>query len=378
MDKGKHLKRAEIKNKIILELMDSPLSLDELKYRLKSKYNVSRLDVHYHLYNSDHGLTLRKNGKVVIEDKGQLRLNLEEGNAIVKILEYLSKDPQHGKRVSRFINKAFLEAFLSPYGDYYFSEGYDKEKKVEESSKGGKEKKSIETVVAMRNYIEGYTNYDAIDPTWGEYLISYGLYFALSVRNEDSTEFKVAYILKVMSIWRMAKALEKEGFEARWYHKLRNDPDPSLFSLTDFSVNRMTNQTIKEFLHEAESDLLSDFFNKVIRKAVIDNESEYFTNEWTSPFTLKPLLELKDTVVASLLVEALGEIVRIWNSTLKGWREAVMRMPPLDPKKVDRELERKKKIEKEKYLRRNDTIFKYWANLPTFDEFDKVILRMKM
>lgn len=369
MDKGKHLKRAEIKNKIILELMESPLSLSELKYRLKSKHNVSRLDIHYHLYDTGHGLTLRKNGKVVIEDNGELKLNLGEGMAVVKIIEYLSRDPEHGQRVERFFNRAFLEAFLSPYGDYTFSEDYHS---VTDHKEEEMEKPDILT--AVRNYIEGWENPDAYNPELGNKRIREGLYFALLVRGDISTEFKTAYILKVMNIMKMAKALEKEDGDAFYNYELVRNPDPDLFLLADFNVYRMTNQTIKEFLLEAEPDLLLDFFDKVIKKSILNNESEYFTDEWVSSFTLKPLLELEDRVISSLLVQASTEINGIWNSTLKKWRETVMGMPPFDPGETYRELERKKKVKREKQLRQNDPVFKYWAKLPTYDQADKLIL----
>lgn len=376
MDKGKHLKRAEIKNKIILELMDSTMSLNELKYRLKNKYNVSRLDVHYHLYNGDYGLTLRKNGKVVIENNRVLRLNVENGNAIVKMLEYLAKDPEQGERVMRFLNRAFLEAFLSPYGDFYFSEGYSKDGPSEEYQEGDGGEEETDPIVATRNYVMGYWNVDAANPAFGKKLIKYGLFFARSIRNDISIDFKVAYILKVMSIWKMAKALESKAFDAHLNYRLAKDPDPDLFTLSNFSVNRMTNQTIRKFLRDAEPDLLLDFFDKVIKKSLQNDESEYFTGEWVSTFTLKPLLELKETVIEDLLIEALGEIVKIWDSTLKKRREIVMRMPPLDPRELDRELERKKRVEEEKQIRRNDPVFKYWSRLPTYDAIDKFALEM--
>ena len=370
MDKGKHLKRAEIKNKIILELMESPLSLSELKYRLKNKYNVSRLDVHYHLYDANHGLTLRKNGKVVIEDNGELKLNLGESKAVVKIIDYLSKDPGYGKRVKRFFNRAFLEAFMSPYGDYTFSEDYHS---VTDHMERDEE---LNILVAVRNYVEGYENPDAYNPELGNKFIHEGLNFAYSVRGDTSIEFKTAYILKIMSIMRMAKALEKEDGDAFFNYELVRNPDPDLFLFADFNVYRMTNQTIKEFLLEAGPDLLLDFFNKVIKKSILNNESEYFTDEWVLPFTLKPLLELEDRVISSLLVQASSEINRIWNSTLKKWRETVMGLPPFDSGETYRELERKKKVEREKQLRQNDPVFKYWAKLATYDQADKLILEM--
>jgi len=118
-----HEEWGKIKSMILLELMKGPETRSGLKLKineqLKKEGNlpISIKTIVRHLRDSDKkGLIDRK---IVRERKGLLELPLSNPEEIAKFIDELSKNKTIGLKVSYFVDRAFAEAFLSPFGDRF-------------------------------------------------------------------------------------------------------------------------------------------------------------------------------------------------------------------------------------------------------------------
>ncbi len=181
---GNRRGKGEMKTNLISTLADSPLSLDDLKSTMKREYGISRKDITYHLNNNQYGLTQAKNGKVVIIKNGNLTLNLEDPQALIKIMEIMINDPQRGKDVSRTLNYTFLRCFLSPIGDFPL------------------------IPYSVVNLIEHFKPKE-VDGNLGKAefddLINYFLHVAELQRENLTTRFMLSYIFKAVRIMKVIR-----------------------------------------------------------------------------------------------------------------------------------------------------------------------------
>jgi len=118
-----HEEWGKIKSMILLELMKGPDTRSGLKLKINEQLKkegglpISIKTVVRHLRDPDKKGLIDK--KIVRERKGLLELPLNDPEEIAKFIDELSKNKTIGPRVSYFVDRAFAEAFLSPFGDRF-------------------------------------------------------------------------------------------------------------------------------------------------------------------------------------------------------------------------------------------------------------------
>jgi len=118
-----HEEWGKIKSMILLELMKGPDTRSGLKLKLNEQLKregdlpISIKTIVRHLRDPNKKGLIDK--KIVRERKGLLELSLSNPEEIAKFIDELSKNKTMGPRVSYFIDRAFAEAFLSPFGDRF-------------------------------------------------------------------------------------------------------------------------------------------------------------------------------------------------------------------------------------------------------------------
>jgi len=102
----------ETRAKILLEIMKEPLSRTMLKERLN---DVSTKTIDYHIQRAEDSLL---NLKIVSEKNNRLTVILRDAESLAKISRVLSAHQEKGSVIENAINLAFIECFISPFGDY--------------------------------------------------------------------------------------------------------------------------------------------------------------------------------------------------------------------------------------------------------------------
>jgi len=118
-----HEEWGKIKSMILLELMKGPNTRSGLKLKINEELKkegglpISIKTIVRHLRDPDKRGLIDK--KIVRERKGLLELPLSNPEEIAKFIDELSKNKTIGPKVSYFVDRAFAEAFLSPFGDRF-------------------------------------------------------------------------------------------------------------------------------------------------------------------------------------------------------------------------------------------------------------------
>ena len=260
MDKGNHLKRGATKSKIILELIESPLSFSDLKYQMKTKHHVSRFDVHYHLYDENHGLTKRKNANVITEKDGKLTVNLKSARSLSNVIGYLRNDPVAGSKIRYLFERAFLEAFLSNYGDRP-SIGPELYQYLSKRSE-----KTNNLLAAGPHYFEEMNiKIGKLEKMFGddneETLVDILVDFARRIRGDIDIPFMLSYVLNVIEV-----SKEAEMIELDW--KNQNKTSLSERISIDFSMAGRSRKEIMIFLNNVSSQSFDLFVERVIKESL--------------------------------------------------------------------------------------------------------------
>jgi len=286
--KGKHEQWGEIKSRILLELMKGSDTRSGLKLKLNEQFKkeghkrITIKTIVYHLRDP------KKNGLIdmgiVKEKNGLLHLSLTNPKKIATFIDELSKSKTVGPRVSYFIDRAFAEAFLSPFGDRFInnfriSELTDKrindnlnspelenmnQKRAffallqQRMDPPGVPQFSIEHPNSLpsyvdRNEIKGNTKERIMGIANKVNLLSIIIEAAKEIRGEIDTLFKVYYTLNVLN-------------KANLIHKAQSDGSiRDLINILDLTMFHLPNWLIKE--SEIKDEIIEEF-KKLMFKAV--------------------------------------------------------------------------------------------------------------
>lgn len=280
LNKKKMAKAIILRKMLIKELIDGSFyEKSELEDDLKGIITKSQLE--FHLYSkkkNEEGLISKR---IVSSNRGILRLDLKRGNAVAKMIGYLENEPKIGPRVRYFFEKAFIEAFLSNYGDRFW---------VRLDLYQYLERRSIRTRELLKNgskYFEEmnirigelerlFKEHGSLGITYAadrgksqEELISILVNFVKTVKGDTDVPFLLGYILNVIEISRLA-----ENTEGEWEKVNKSELFLRQENATKFLMSNKDKKEIRTFPSKASSASLEIFINKVLRKAIKGSPEE--------------------------------------------------------------------------------------------------------
>ena len=289
--RGPHGTEDKFKAKILLLFIQEIPSSEEIKppfTRTKLvQYFKNEKSIDYHLYDSRNGLVTNR---VLISTDGYLLLNLKDGSAVARMIKHLWNVPEIGPKIRYFFEKAFIEAFLSNYGDrfvirldlyQYLDKKNDRtrsllSKEIDRQLK--KEPNHFEELNIKIGELERlFMQYEPVNPDNNdiqqknvkqEELISALIDFVWTRRHLD-IQFMLAYILNVIEISRTVQRIERN-----W----QNISKLELFERNmsgEFSLYHKSEKEIRKFLRKASPKALEIFMDGVIRKALKDSGDRY-------------------------------------------------------------------------------------------------------
>jgi len=287
-----HEEWGKIKSMILLELMKGPDTRSGLKLKINERLKkegdlpISIKTIVRHLRDPDKRGLIDK--KIVRERKGLLELPLSNPEEIAKFIDELSKNKTIGPKVSYFVDRAFAEAFLSPYGDrfpnYFRIDKYMKRAislllknyDLEEDKKENiidfiiigriQEANALQVSLRGKMMVEfppmGATcnrNVEEEESEVNEMLrianeldmLSTVMKLAEQMRGELTTSFKVSYILTVMDKMNLDLAIRKDLSTG------------SLINILDLAVFHMNNEEIIE--SKLKEDTIKQFKELLFR-----------------------------------------------------------------------------------------------------------------
>ena len=288
---GPHGNEDKFKAEILLLFIRGVPSSAEIKPPFtRSKlvqYFKNEKNIDYHLYGSKTGLIT--NGILTSKD-GYLSLNLKDGAAVARMIKHLWNVPEIVPNVRYFFEKAFIEAFLSNYGDrfvirldlyQYLDKKNDRTKSLlsrEIDRQLRREPNHFEELNIKIGELEKlFMQYESVtlDHTGEERknekqeeLISTLIDFAWTRRYLDIT-FMLGYVLNVIEVSRTV-----EGIERNWGKISKIE----LFERNmsgEFSLYHKSEKEIMAFLRKASPKAIEIFMNGVIRKAVTGSSDRY-------------------------------------------------------------------------------------------------------
>ncbi len=288
---GPHGNEDKFKARILLLFIQEIPNSEEIKppfTRTKLvQYFKNEKSIDYHLYDSRNGLVTNR---VLISTDGYLSLNLKDGSAVARMIKHLWNVPEVGPKIRYFFEKAFIEAFLSNYGDRFvirldLYQYLDKKnnrtrsllsKEIDRQLK--KEPNHFEELNIKIGELERlFMQYEPVNPDNNdiqqknvkqEELISALIDFVWTRRHLD-IQFMLAYILNVIEISRTVQRIERN-----W----QNISKLELFERNmsgEFSLHHKSEKEIRKFLGKASPKALEIFMDGVIRKALKDSGDKY-------------------------------------------------------------------------------------------------------
>ena len=288
---GPHGNEDKFKARILLLFIQEIPNSEEIKppfTRTKLvQYFKNEKSIDYHLYDSRNGLVTNR---VLISTDGYLSLNLKDGSAVARMIKHLWNVPEIGPKIRYFFEKAFIEAFLSNYGDrfvirldlyQYLEKKNDRtrsllSKEIDRQLK--KEPNHFEELNIKIGELERlFMQYEPVNPDNNdiqqknvkqEELISALIDFAWTRRHLD-IQFMLAYILNVIEISRTVQRIERN-----W----QNISKLELFERNmsgEFNLYHKSEKEIRKFLRKASPKALEIFMDGVIRKALKDSGDRY-------------------------------------------------------------------------------------------------------
>jgi len=285
-----HNKKKEVKALIIRDILQRELSgqglrKSEIEKDMKD-LGIPRPNFEFHLYSRkkhQEGLITKK---VIKSKKGNLSLNLKSLKSLTTIIDYLENDPDYGEKVRYLLDRAFIEAFYSEYGDMLINKWrldrllFEKLERIPvgtaESDLLGLEEigteiyreliqrifpeLSFEQDLTLRSMLKGKD--DAILERANAILnkvdiLSLLAEFAGSLRGNDSLEFKIAYIIKALEISEWVRELKTKGDERYKY-----------LGLQDVSILFQDTDEIIDDVSITKESIIRMFMEKVIKKAL--------------------------------------------------------------------------------------------------------------
>lgn len=288
---GPHGNEDKFKARILLLFIQEIPNSEEIKppfTRTKLvQYFKNEKSIDYHLYDSRNGLVTNR---VLISTDGYLSLNLKDGSAVARMIKHLWNVPEIGPKIKYFFEKAFIEAFLSNYGDrfvirldlyQYLEKKNDRtrsllSKEIDRQLK--KEPNHFEELNIKIGELERlFMQYEPVNPDNNdiqqknvkqEELISALIDFVWTRRHLD-IQFMLAYILNVIEISRTVQRIERN-----W----QNISKLELFERNmsgEFNLYHKSEKEIRKFLRKASPKALEIFMDGVIRKALKDSGDRY-------------------------------------------------------------------------------------------------------
>ncbi len=291
LNRKKTVKALIIRNIVLRELSNQSLEKSEIEKDLKI-LGIPKNNFEYHLYSKsrkEYGLIPKG---IIKSKKGKLSLNWNNFKGLVGIVEYLENDEKYGKLVKYLVDRAFVEAFYSDYGDTllnewrltsYLGKKLDLKPFLPPDMLSGSEeainkmqiffdlfdsrlwnagyrvsggsiliflrwgiKKVDETLVHQLNEI--LDRIDILDALVG---------FAEFVRGEDSLGFKIAYILKAIERLDLVRDAHERGYL-------------SILKLSDMLLLYEDNEDIMD-VHDLKDSTYKQFRDRLFGEVFRDN-----------------------------------------------------------------------------------------------------------
>jgi len=293
MKEKSHNKKKEVKALIIRDILRREFSgqglrKSEIEEDMKG-FGIPKPNFEFHLYSRkkhQEGLIPKK---VIKSKKGNLSLNLKSLKSLTTIIEYLENDPDYGEKVRYLLDRAFIEAFFSEYGDMLknnwrlirflnlklrkilVGNGYSDPSESEAMWTEFNREIIHRIFPRMSNLVPETPESASLDLSKDEInnkvsstlngidLLGYMIEFSQSLRGDDSLEFKIAYIIKAMKL-------------SEWVNELKSKNDELLMVLkvAEITLVALDNDEIVEMSNIDES-MLKLFMEKVIKKAFDKN-----------------------------------------------------------------------------------------------------------
>ena len=288
---------------------------------------ITKSQLEFHLYSrqeKEKGLITKG---LVRSDRGKLSLNLKSRNAIAEMIGYLGNEPEIGPNVRYFFEKAFIEAFLSNYGDrflirldlyQYLERGNVRTKSLldrevdreirqesnhfeemniklgeleklykqspidfktralesEKITEKMRDNDKLDFSSARKQVIEGLPtpHYEAREEDHEE-LITALIKFAWGRRNL-TVQFMLDYILSVVEISREVEQIEKN------WDRVNKADLYERYEFGDFALFNKNEKEIRASSRGSSPQALQIFINGVIRKAIkASTENERYSSE---------------------------------------------------------------------------------------------------
>ena len=275
-----HEEWGKIKSMILLELMKGPDTRTGLKLKINEQLKkegglpISIKTIVRHLRDPNKKGLIDE--KIVRERKGLLELPLNDPEEIAKFIDELSKNKTIGPRVSYFVDRAFAEAFLSPFGDRFVNNFRIHEltdKRINDNLNSpelenmnqkraffallqqrmdppGVPQFSIEHPNSLpsyvdRNEIKGNTKERIMGIANKVNLLSIIMEAAKEIRGEIDTLFKVYYTLNVLNKANLIYEAQSDGS----IRDLINILDLTMFHLPNWLIkeSKIRDETIEKF-----------------------------------------------------------------------------------------------------------------------------------
>jgi len=289
MKEKSHNKKKEVKALIIRDILQRELSGQDLgKSEIEKDMKdlgIPKPNFEFHLYSRkkhQDGLIPKK---VIKSKKGNLSLNLNNLNSLAIIFDYLVNDPVYGEKVRYLLDRAFVEAFYSEYGDMLVNEWklvkflFSKlEIRLLNEGVDPSEIKEIRSHIfneflyrISRYNKSSFSGMDHASVSWDKInpkidhllnkieLLSLLIEFSRSLRVDDSVQFKISYIIKAIEKSEWAREL-----------KTKNDERLELLIIPDLSLLSLDNDKIMD-MSDSDENTFKIFIDKVVKKVFDEN-----------------------------------------------------------------------------------------------------------
>jgi len=316
MKEKSHNKKKEVKAFIIRDILQRQLSgqglrKSEIEKDMKD-LGIPRPNFEFHLYSRkkhQEGLITKK---VIKSKKSNLILNLKNLKSLTTIIDYLENDPDYGEKVRYLLDRAFVEAFFSEYGDMLVNNwrlvrflnlklrkilvgnGYSDSSELEAMWTEFNRELTRRIFPRMSDLVPETKESASLDLSKDEInnkvsstlngidLLGYLIEFSQSLRGNDSPEFKIAYIIKALKLSERVNELKSKRHEM---FKLLKIGEITLLALDNDEIMEMSN---------IDASMFRLFMEKVIKKAFDENiEIDRSLRTDLSLLELLPFKELK-------------------------------------------------------------------------------------